>query len=91
MKEVKINAALNGFIIDVGCKKMVYTDISSLLKDLREYLKDWDKKEKEIYETALNKRLLGSPAPPSMGGLDIMADSTISVDTAPHYVAVTPT
>lgn len=58
MKEVKINAALNGFIVDVGCKKMVYTDISSVLRDLREYLGDWDKKEKEICETALNKRLL---------------------------------
>jgi len=57
MKELKINAVLNGFTVKVGCQTVVYTDIPTLVKDLREYFKDWDKKEKELVAGALNKRL----------------------------------
>ena len=63
MKELKINAVLNGFTVKVGCQTVVYTDIPTLVKDLREYFKDWDKKEKELVAGALNKRLAVEPTP----------------------------
>jgi len=79
MKEVKINAVLNGFTVKVGCQTMVYTDIPSLIKDMRGYLKDWDKKEKEILDGALNKKLVGGG---NSGAVATYGNITVAPTTA---------
>ena len=48
----------NGFVVRVGCGLFVYNSLRSMLKDLREYLSDPQKFEKE-YNESLN--LTGDP------------------------------
>ena len=61
MRTVTIDAALNGFIAKVGCQTLVYSDRKTLLDDLDAYMADPKKKEADMRETALNKRLLQEP------------------------------
>lgn len=62
MRTVTIDAALNGFIVKVGCQTLVYSDRRTLLDDLDAYMADPAKKEADMRETALNKRLLQAEA-----------------------------
>ena len=44
----------DGFIIECGCAKLVYTDVDELIKDLNDYLKNPEEVE-TAYNIALNK------------------------------------
>lgn len=55
MREVKIKPVLNGFIVEVGCQKLVYNSIEVLAADLVKYQKDPVAVEKEFQEKAVNK------------------------------------
>ena len=53
---INIRPALNGFIVDIGCQTIVYTDREKLVTDLLAYLKDPEKTEKRfMQEEAYNK------------------------------------
>ena len=61
MKDIKIHAVLNGYVVKVGCQKVVFTDLDVMLGELRAYLKapvpeDF---EKEWLEHSLNSGKLG--------------------------------
>ncbi len=64
MKEIHIQPVLNGFIVKVGCTKVVFTDIISLTAELQRYHRNPEQVEKEYLENAINKRM-GPEAPPS--------------------------
>jgi len=64
MRNVKIRAVLNGWIVDVGCQILVYEGKEGrerLLKDLKEYMMDPSDKEKHMTATAVNKHLMDCP------------------------------
>ena len=65
MRTVTIDAALNGFIVHVGCQTLVFNSAAILLKELDEYLADPGKKEAEARKTALHKQLFDQPCNPS--------------------------
>ncbi len=50
MREVKINAVMNGFIVNVGCQTLVYQDKLTLLLELRNYLENPEQVEKQYIE-----------------------------------------
>ena len=58
MRSVTVNAVLNGWMVQVGCQTLVYTDPDKLTGDLRDYLRDPKAKETAVIESAVNKRLL---------------------------------
>ena len=58
MRSVTVNAVLNGWTVQCGCQTLVYMDPDKLVGDLRDYLNDPKAKEKEVIESAVNKRLL---------------------------------
>ena len=47
MKEVHITPVLNGFIVKVGCKTLVFESVERLTKELARYLKDREATAKE--------------------------------------------
>jgi hypothetical protein len=55
MRKVTINPVLNGFIVEVGCSKVVFNDIDTLCGELIRYQSDPRKVEKEYLEFATNK------------------------------------
>jgi hypothetical protein len=82
MRPIKIEAVLNGWVVSVGCQKMVYSLAGSLLKDLGEYMLDPEAKEKSVGEYAVNRRLLNQG--PQQVGLWMNTVPTTVVPSDPH-------
>ena len=55
MKDVLISPVLNGWIVTVGCSKVVFTQKMVLLAELDRYMGNPDEVEKEYMEKAVNK------------------------------------
>ena len=82
IREIKIKAALNGYVANVGCQTLVFNSRADMLKELDGYLEKPDETEKRYRETAVNRELLNCLHP------------TPACDEAPAprapYPAVTP-
>jgi len=65
MRSVTVNAVLNGWMVQIGCQTLVYTDPDKLTGDLRDYLRDPKAKEAAVIESAVNKRLLQDTPQPT--------------------------
>lgn len=63
IREIKIKAALNGYVANVGCQTLVFNSRADMLKELDGYLEKPDETEKRYRETAVNRELLNSPQP----------------------------
>ena len=66
MRQITINKALNGFIVNVGCQTLVFEDYERLLVELRRYFISPEVTEKEYLEKyGVNLDLVGpiNPAP----------------------------
>lgn len=70
MRQVTINAVLNGWAVVVGCQTLVYRDKAELLADLSDYMDNPQVKEKAIIEKAVNRRLMAPNAGPFSTGRD---------------------
>jgi hypothetical protein len=55
MKEIHIQPVMNGFIVKVGCTKVVFTDIDGLCRDLKRYHLNPESVEAEYQKEAINK------------------------------------
>ena len=55
----KIKPVLNGWIVEVGCKTVVFNKLAVLLGELESYLKDPDTTEKRYQSEAVNAGKLG--------------------------------
>lgn len=55
MREVIITPALNGFIVRVGCKTLVFESIAMVCQELSRYQHRPEEVEKEYIEHAINK------------------------------------
>ena len=82
MRNVMVNAVLNGWTVQCGCQTLVYTDPDKLVGDLRDYLNDPKAKEKAVIESAVNRRLLQDmpptteapmPTPNALAGCGVQA------------------
>ncbi|HAX98967.1 MAG TPA: hypothetical protein DCY12_08825 [Candidatus Atribacteria bacterium] len=54
-REIKIKPVLNGFIVNVSCKEVVFIDIKTLGKEIERYYRNPEEVEKEYLAKALNK------------------------------------
>lgn len=61
IREIKIKAALNGYIATVGCQTLVFNERAVMLKELDAYLEKPDETEKRYREQAVNRDLLNIP------------------------------
>ena len=78
-REIHISSSVNmGFIVQIGCAHLVYTDVESLILGIKAYLKDPKGKEKEYNSVCgmqdgtiySNPMLIKNPAP-SAGSLPV--------------------
>ncbi|MFZ2281867.1 MAG: hypothetical protein WAW39_28970 [Prosthecobacter sp.] len=51
LRNIQIRPVLNGFLLNVGCQELAYTDTNKLLGDLGDYLRNPEDTEKRIIET----------------------------------------
>lgn len=56
-----ITPVLNGFIVEVGCQKIVFTNLTILGQELVRYYAAPERVEREYVECAINKQLLKVP------------------------------
>jgi hypothetical protein len=75
MREITIKPVLNGYIVTVGCQKVVFDCKDCLLQKLSEYLDHPEAVEQEFLKDALNPMpVMPAPEPPCLpvgyGGLD---------------------
>jgi len=56
IRDIHITAVLNGFIVKVGCQRVVYTSVSGLLDGLHEYYANPTDKEVKMLATSLNSK-----------------------------------
>ena len=54
-REIIIKPVLNGYVCDVGCQRVVFTDKQTMLTQLSEYLDKPEEVEKRFIERAVNK------------------------------------
>lgn len=60
LRNVLIKPVLNGWIIEVGCQKVVFGNMDSMLSTLKEYLENPEGTERWFRERAVNaKWMLG--------------------------------
>jgi len=55
IREISITPVLNGFICKVGCQKVVFESVVSLVQNLEAYLKDPNAVEARFIRDAVNK------------------------------------
>lgn len=54
MRDIRIQPALNGFIVNVGCQTVVFTTVEMLITELGMYLKDPDARERFYLDNSIN-------------------------------------
>ncbi len=56
MKDIKIKPVLNGFIVKIGCQRIVFTSLADMTKELKRYYgaKKPDEVEKDWLDNSIN-------------------------------------
>ena len=64
MKDIKIYPVLNGFVVKVGCQKIVFTSLAELTKELKRYYgaKNPSEIDKDWEENSINSGKDKNPA-----------------------------
>lgn len=62
-REITITPVLNGFVVQVGCQRVVFDSVKDMTSQIKRYYKNPDQIEKEFVEHALNKTLQNVPQP----------------------------
>ena len=60
-RELRIIPVLNGWIVDVGCQRVVFTDREVMAREMMEYYRNPDETEKRYMANAVN-RIMPEPA-----------------------------
>ncbi len=73
IRDINIQAVLNGYIVKVGCQTVVFESLDSMLGELKSYCRDPEFVERSYLENAINaKQMFGNqpraaqPEPPSL-------------------------
>ena len=59
MRDVTIKSALNGYVVRLGCQRIVFTDRTHMLQELDKYLENPCEMEEMYKEKSINSRQLG--------------------------------
>ena len=59
MRDVTIKAALNGYVVRLGCQRVVFTDRALMLRALDDYLSAPEKVESQYMFGSINSKQLG--------------------------------
>lgn len=59
MRDIIIKPALNGFVVRVGCQRLVFKDLLSMLTQIEQYYKDPVPVETHIREHSLHSKQFG--------------------------------
>ncbi len=70
MRPITITPVLNGFVVDVGCQRVVFGSILELSQEITRYFKHPEEVEKEYCERAVNKPVTQNP-PENQPGMSI--------------------
>lgn len=89
IRNITIQACLNGFIVSVGCQTLAFTSVDELTVKLAGYLREPEKAEKEFLKEAINRRhTLGEqvqvppqPAPATPEVVNVLTGRRIGADT----------
>lgn len=79
-RPVNISIVLNGYVAIVGCQTIVFNDLDCLLTNLKVYLQDPDKAEKQFLVGAKNRKITMWE--------DVKASSTPPVGNYPDRPAI---
>jgi hypothetical protein len=61
IRDIKIKAVLNGFIVECGCQTLVCEDVDRLTESINTYLKNPDIVEKEWVNKSINSKHTSPP------------------------------
>ena len=76
MRDVTIKPALNGYVVRLGCQRVVFNDRAQMLRALDDYLENPREVERTYLEKSINSRQLGFAADDNratLGGQGICA------------------
>ena len=82
-RDVQIGAVLNGFCVQVGCQKVVFADVESMLFTLRRYYADPEAVEKEFTATAHAKHVPQVPRTAPALGQALYCGDTVTCGNEP--------
>jgi len=92
LRNIKIEAVLNGFIVECGCQRIAYTSVEGLISDLENYLRDPDGTERRIIkEKGINRKHTLPPEPDPCAGIGGPAPDCASEDAVDAYRRLTAT
>jgi hypothetical protein len=67
MRDIRIEPALNGWIVYVGCSRVVFQDdINKLLRELQRYIQNPDLVEREYINNSPNTSTSDAPELPTL-------------------------
>lgn len=61
---ITISPVLNGYVVQVGCQKVVFNDREAMIAELRAYLDNPGAKQLAFIAKAMHRELLQQPATP---------------------------
>lgn len=68
LRQITIEAAANGWVVQVGCQRFVFESLSGMLREIERYLTNPEQAEKEAYQRFPNMRFthpMPQPATPT--------------------------
>ena len=68
MRDVTIKTALNGYLVRLGCQRVVFTDRAQMLRALDDYLENPREVERMYLENSCNSKQLGFADNTAMAG-----------------------
>lgn len=63
MRVITISPALNGWIMEIGCSKVVFDDLGTMLVELGKYIESPSEVEEEYLSVAKNRIPIPRPIP----------------------------
>lgn len=88
IREIAISPALNGYIVKVGCQRLVFETSDRMVSELSNYLNDPEATEDEYIKNAVNPMeecpMVECPSPPaSSPATQAESDTMLSNDLLP--------
>ena len=59
MRDITIKPALNGYVVRLGCQRIVFTDRAQMLQELNSYLENPNEVENTYLRKSINSRQFG--------------------------------
>ncbi len=80
IRDVKITAVLNGFIVQCGCQTLVFESIFKLGNEIVRYYRDPENVEKEYVKNSINSKDISNAPTPRVETPRVMAEEEVQCD-----------